>query len=43
MTRARDTRLYPNDLDNPADYVAQPGEVAIQPGDEETLNWAVRQ
>jgi hypothetical protein len=38
MKRARDTHLYPRDLDNPADYVPQPGEIAIQPGDEETLS-----
>jgi len=43
MKRAHDTHLYPRDLDNPADYVPQPGEIAIQPGDEETLNWAARQ
>jgi hypothetical protein len=43
MKRTRDMHLYPRDLDNPADYVPQPGEIVIQPGDEETLNWAARQ
>ena len=38
MKRTRDMHLYPRDLDNPADYVPQPGEIAIQPGDEETLS-----
>jgi hypothetical protein len=44
MKRARDTHLYPRDLDNPADYVPQPGEIEIPPGDErdERINIVAR-